>query len=292
MTTGNGRCRRRITPRPGYSELDQINGSTVKNLRVDFTFSLGVDKGEEAAPIIVGDTMYIVTAYPELRLRARPRASRVPRSNGLSSRSPSPPLKASPAATSSIAAGSLPTASSSSTRSTATPSRSMPRPESSLWKTKLGDINIGESITMAPFVVKGKVLVGNSGGEFGVRGWLAALDANTGKIVWKAFSTGPDKDVLIGPDFHPFYPVRQRHGSRRQTWPPDAWKIGGGTMWGWIAYDPDLNLIFHGTGNPGPWNQEQRPGRQQMDRGRVRPRPGHRRGEMVLPNQSARRARL
>ena len=129
-----------------------------------------------------------------------------------------------------------------------------------LWKTKLADINKGESITMAPLVVKGKVLVGDSGGEFGVRGWLAALDADSGKLAWKAFATGPDKDVLIGADFRPFYPAEKGQDLGVKTWPPDAWKIGGGTMWGWIAYDPDLNMIYHGTANPGPWNQEQRPG--------------------------------
>ena len=113
---------------------------------------------------------------------------------------------------------------------------------------------------MAPLVVKGKVLVGNSGGELGVRGWVAALDVNDGKVVWKAYATGPDKDVLIGPDFHPFYPSEQGKDLGVSTWPPEAWEIGGGTMWGWIAYDPDLNLIYYGTANPGPWNQEQRPG--------------------------------
>ena len=89
---------------------------------------------------------------------------------------------------------------------------------------------------------RAKFLVGVSGGEFGVRGWLTALDVNTGKVVWRAFHTGPDKDVLIGPDFHPFY--AQDHGKDLgvTTWPPDAWKIGGGTNWGWMAYDPDLNL--------------------------------------------------
>ncbi len=115
-------------------------------------------------------------------------------------------------------------------------------------------------MTMAPLVVKGKVLVGNSGGEFGVRGWVVALDIDTGKVAWKAFATGPDKDVLIGKDFHPFYRSEKGRDLGVKTWPPDAWKIGGGSMWGWIAYDPDLNLIYYGTANPGPWNQEQRPG--------------------------------
>ncbi len=93
-----------------------------------------------------------------------------------------------------------------------------------------------------------------------MRGWLQALDANSGKVAWKAYHTGPDKDVLIGSDFHPFYAQDRGKDLGVSSWPPDAWKIGGGSMWGWISYDPQLNLIFYGTGNPGPWNAEQRPG--------------------------------
>src|SRR6476620_10396876 len=74
-----------------------------------------------------------------------------------------------------------------------------------IWRTKLGEINRGETITMAPLVVKDKVLVGNSGGELGVRGWITALEAGTGRVVWRAYSTGPDSDVLIGARFKPFY---------------------------------------------------------------------------------------
>jgi PQQ-dependent dehydrogenase (methanol/ethanol family) len=129
-----------------------------------------------------------------------------------------------------------------------------------LWRTKVGDINQGESMTMAPLVVKDKVLVGNSGGEFGVRGWLTALNTSDGKIAWRAYHTGPDADVLIGPNFHPFYPSDQGKDLGVTSWPADAWKIGGGTMWGWISYDPETNLIFYGTANPGPWNPDQRPG--------------------------------
>jgi outer membrane protein assembly factor BamB len=73
------------------------------------------------------------------------------------------------------------------------------------WKAPLGDINKGETMTMAPFLANGKVLVGNSGGEYGVRGWLVALDATSGKEVWRAHSTGPDAEVLIGPELRPFY---------------------------------------------------------------------------------------
>ena len=72
--------------------------------------------------------------------------------------------------------------------------------------------------------------------------------------------TGPDADVLIGPDFKPFYDSDKGKDLGVSSWPPDAWRQGGGTMWGWISYDPELNLIYHGTANPGPWNHEQRPG--------------------------------
>jgi PQQ-dependent dehydrogenase (methanol/ethanol family) len=129
-----------------------------------------------------------------------------------------------------------------------------------IWVAKLGDISRGQTLTMAPLVVKGKVLVGNSGGEMGVRGWVTALDENTGKIVWRGYSVGPDKDVLIGPDFKPFYKDAKGKDLGVKTWPPGRWQIGGGPVWGWISYDPKRNLIYYGSGNPGPWNSNQRPG--------------------------------
>jgi alcohol dehydrogenase (cytochrome c) len=129
-----------------------------------------------------------------------------------------------------------------------------------LWTATVGDINRGESLTMAPLVVKGKVLVGNSGGEFGIRGWLTALNASDGSIAWRAYHTGPDTDVLIGPQFKPFYASDRGTDLGVSSWPPDMWKIGGAGMWGWISYDPVLDLIYYGTANPGPWNANLRPG--------------------------------
>jgi PQQ-dependent dehydrogenase (methanol/ethanol family) len=128
------------------------------------------------------------------------------------------------------------------------------------WRVTVGAIERGETMTMAPLVVKGKVLVGNSGGEFGVRGWLTALDAATGRIAWRAWSTGPDEDVLIGPDFAPFYAKDRGTDLGVESWPPDMWKRGGGTAWGWISYDPELDLVYYGTGNAGVWNPDLRPG--------------------------------
>jgi PQQ-dependent dehydrogenase (methanol/ethanol family) len=115
-------------------------------------------------------------------------------------------------------------------------------------------------MTMAPLVADGKVFVGNSGGEFGVRGWIKALDAASGDVLWTGFSTGPDAEVLIGPEFKPFYEQDKGRDLGVATWPPDGWRQGGGNVWGWLSYDPALNLVYYGTGNPGPLNAAQRPG--------------------------------
>jgi PQQ-dependent dehydrogenase (methanol/ethanol family) len=115
-------------------------------------------------------------------------------------------------------------------------------------------------MTMAPLIVRDKVLVGNSGGEMGVRGWLTALALKTGRVVWRAWSTGPDRDVLIGPRFKPFYASEQGRDLGVTSWPPGGWQIGGGTVWGWISYDPELDLVYYGTSNAGPLNADQRPG--------------------------------
>jgi alcohol dehydrogenase (cytochrome c) len=129
-----------------------------------------------------------------------------------------------------------------------------------VWSARMGDINLGETTTMAPLIVGDKVITGISGAELGVRGRLAALDLATGKLVWKAYSTGSDKDVLIGPGFKPFYPSERGTDLGLKTWPPDQWKVGGGTTWGWVSYDPDLHLLYYGTANPGVWNPDMRPG--------------------------------
>jgi lanthanide-dependent methanol dehydrogenase len=113
---------------------------------------------------------------------------------------------------------------------------------------------------MAPTVAQGRVYVGDSGGEMGVHGWVVALDENTGKLVWRGYSTGPDSEVLIGLDFKPHYAAEKGKDLGVSSWPPEAWKIGGGAAWGWVTFDAELNTLYEGVGNPGPWNQEQRPG--------------------------------
>jgi PQQ-dependent dehydrogenase (methanol/ethanol family) len=242
-----------------YSGLDQINTTNAKTLKVAWTFETGVLRGQEAAPIVVNNTMYVVTPYPNLLYALDLTQPGAPKKWTYD---PKPLAAAQGVACCDVVnrgvvydAGRLyyNTLDNHTVAVDANTGRE-------LWNTKLGDINDGETITMAPLVVKGKVLVGNSGGEMGVRGWLTALDAGTGKIVWRAYHTGPDKDVLIGPRFKPFYASDRGKDLGVNSWPPDKWHQGGAGMWGWISYDPGSNLIYYGSANAGPWNAEMRPG--------------------------------
>jgi len=242
-----------------FSGLEDINTSNVASLKLAWSFSTGVVRGHEAAPIVVNNTMYVITPYPNYVY-----ALDLTQPGGTIKWKYEP----------------KPTSSSQGVACCDMVNRGVVYSDNriffntldnytialdavtgaEIWKTKVGEINQGETMTMAPLVVKGKVLVGNSGGEMGVRGWLTALNAGDGKIAWRAYHTGPDADVLIGANFHPYYQQDQGKELGVTSWPTDAWRIGGGTMWGWISYDPEQNLIFYGTGNPGPWNPDQRPG--------------------------------
>jgi PQQ-dependent dehydrogenase (methanol/ethanol family) len=241
-----------------FSGLTQINTGNVAALRPAWTFSTGVRRGHEAAPLVVGSTMYLVTPFPnqlfalDLARHGELLWSYVP-----------PQLRAAPGVAccdvvnrgAAYADGRV-FFNTLDNQTVAVDART----GRELWRTRLGDINHGETMTMAPLVVRDHVLVGNSGGEMGVRGWLTSLDARSGRIQWRAYSTGPDRDVLIGPGFHPFYAGDRRPDLGVRTWPENAWRVGGGTVWGWISYDPELDLVYYGTGNPGPWNPDQRPG--------------------------------
>ena len=242
-----------------YSPLDQLDASNVGKLTLAFTFSTGVLRGHEAAPIVADNTMFIVTPFPNVVY-------------ALDLTQPGAPIKwkFSP----------YPASSSQGEACCDVVNRGVvyangriyfntlddqtialdARTGKQVWRVQLGDIAKGETMTMAPLVVRDKVYVGNSGGEYGVRGWLTALDAGNGKSLWRAYSTGPDNDVLIGAAFKPFYPQDRGTDLGKRTWPGEAWKIGGGTVWGFVSYDPALDLIYYGTANPGPWNPAQRPG--------------------------------
>jgi PQQ-dependent dehydrogenase (methanol/ethanol family) len=242
-----------------FSSLNEINTSSVNRLHVAWTFSTGVTAGHEAAPLVVNNTMYLVTPFPNfvfaldltkpgapVKWQYDPKPSGAARgvaccdvvNRGMAFWNGTVIFNTLDARTISLDAAT----------------------GKERWVAALGDINRGETMTMAPLVAADKVFVGNSGGEFGVRGWLTALNASDGSVAWRAYNTGPDKDALIGPEFKPFYEQDRGKDLGMTSWPPDAWKIGGGTVWGWLSYDPALNLVYYGTSNPGPWNPDQRPG--------------------------------
>jgi lanthanide-dependent methanol dehydrogenase len=240
-----------------FSELDQINTETVDQLQLAWSFSVGVNRGQEAAPLVVDNTMYVVGPHPnnlfaldattgDLKWVFQPPTSEA----AIGVACCDVVNRGAAYSNGKIFYNTL------DNHTVAVDAKT----GKELWHTKLDDINTGSTMTMAPLVVKGKVLVGNSGGEMGVRGWLTALDENSGEIVWRAYSTGPDEDVLIGDDFDPPYDWMKGEDLGVKTWPPGHWERGGGTVWGWISYDPELDLIFYGTANPGPWNPNQHPG--------------------------------
>lgn len=112
-----------------------------------------------------------------------------------------------------------------------------------VWKVEVGDVKQAYSVTMAPLVIKDKVIVGVGGGEYGIRGYVVAYDAETGEEAWK------------------FYTIPGPGEPGHDTWEGDDWEHGGAPVWITGSYDPELNLVYWGVGNPGPdWNAGQRPG--------------------------------
>jgi len=131
-----------------------------------------------------------------------------------------------------------------------------------LWTAQNGDPKLGQTVTGAPLIIRDKVLVGVSGGEFGVRGYVSAFNLDNGSLVWRAYSVGADADILFDPQKTIDGATQKSVGanSSLKTWENEEWKLGGGTTWGWYTYDPQLNLFYYGSGNPGTWNPTQRPG--------------------------------
>ncbi len=241
-----------------YSTLKQINTGNVGKLQVAWTFSTGVLRGHEGAPLVIGDVMYLVTPFPNIvyaldlnhdgkiiwKYEPKQDPNVIPVmccdtvNRGLSFgdgkiflHQADTTLVALDAKTGKV-----------------------------VWSVKDGDPTKGETGTSAPFVYKDKVLVGDSGGEFGVQCHMTAYDIKDGKRVWRGYSEGPDDQTLIDPEKTTSLGKPVGKDSSLKTWQGDEWKIGGGCTWGWPSYDPQLNLIYWGSGNPSTWNPSQRPG--------------------------------
>jgi lanthanide-dependent methanol dehydrogenase len=242
-----------------YSTLDTINTTNVQNLHVVTTLSTGIPHGHEGNPLVVNNTMYVVTPFPNNLL-----AIDLTKPGGALkwAYEPHPDRRAVGIACCDTVNRGAQYADGKIIYNLLDAHTVAVNAETGeeVWRTAVGNIDIGETITGAPMVIKNKVIVGNSGAEMGVRGYVVALDLQTGRELWRAYNTGPDADVRIGPNFHPFYAKDQGKDLGVSSWPPDQWKLGGSTVWGWISYDPSSNLFYYGTANPGVWNPDLRPG--------------------------------
>jgi PQQ-dependent dehydrogenase (methanol/ethanol family) len=244
-----------------YSELKEINKDNAKNLQVAWTFSTGVLRGHEGGPLVIGDTMYVHSPFPNqvyalnledqsIRWKYEPKQD---------------PAVIAVMCCDTVSRGVAYADGKVFLQQADTTLVALDaKTGKEIWKVVTGNPKAGETATNTPHVFKDKVVTGISGGEFGVRGRITAYDMNTGKQVWKAFSTGPDQEMLINPATTMTWtdgkmaPVGK--DSSLKTWKGDQWKIGGGTTWGWYSYDPATNLMYYGTGNPSTWNPRQRPG--------------------------------
>ena len=242
-----------------FSELTAIDTSNVAQLKEVWHYDDGILDGHEGQPLVVHNTMYMVTPYPN-KLIAFDLTKPGPAVKWTYT-PPIDPQSFGKACCDDVNRGAsyadgkiiYNLLDNHTVAVDATTGKEV-------WRTKLGDAAKGETMTMAPLVANGKAYVGNSGGEMGVWGWITALDVKTGRIVWQAHNTGSDRDVKIGAGFKPFYSYMQGKDLGLSSWRGQQWKIGGATVWGWVTYDPATNTIFYGTSNPGAWNPDLRPG--------------------------------
>jgi alcohol dehydrogenase (cytochrome c) len=219
----------------GYSPLDKINAGNVKKLTPVWTFSTGVDSGHEAPPLVNNGVMFVATPYSQVialdaktgALLWRYRRELPEDFKPLHNTSRGIALYGDKVYVASLDCYLV--ALDAKTGKVA-------------WEKQVENYKTGYYMTLAPLVAKGKVMVGVSGGEFGVRGFVQAFDAQTGAAAWRTYTI----------------PAPGEPGS--ETWTGDAWKRGGGSVWLTGTYDPELNLTYWGTGNGSPWFGDQRPG--------------------------------
>jgi lanthanide-dependent methanol dehydrogenase len=236
---------------PGhFSTLAQIDRSNVARLRLVMSFRSGQRGAQGAAPLVVGSTMYILTPFPHVLFAldlTRPRAPLKWRF------APEPDsIAAGLACCDRIEQG--PVYANGRLYFSTLDGRVIaldPGTGSVSWNVRIADPHDGETLVSVPTIVGNELLIGNGGNDFGVRGWITALDATTGQQIWKHYSTGPDRDVGVG---------AAGRDLGTSTWPAGNWQHGGGGVTAPVLYDPELKLLLHNTGPPAPWNAEQRPG--------------------------------
>ncbi|MBK6850258.1 MAG: methanol/ethanol family PQQ-dependent dehydrogenase [Burkholderiales bacterium] len=244
-----------------YSKLNQITAGNVGKMQVAWTMSTGVLRGHEGSPLVIDGKMYLHTPFPNKVFAVDLDTQKI-----LWKHEP----KQDPAVIPQMCCDTV-----NRGLAYAEGKVILQRADSVLealdaktgkvlWSVKNGDPKLGAVNTNAPHVFKDKVITGISGGEWGVRGFIAAYNLKDGSPAWKGYSVGPDSEILLEPGKTTTWadgkvtPIGA--DSSLKTWQGDQWKIGGGTTWGWYSYDKAANLMYYGTGNPSTWNPSQRPG--------------------------------
>ncbi len=240
-----------------FSTLAEINTSNVTKLTEDFSYATGVIGPHEGGPLVVNNVMYIVTPWPNklialdltnhgaLLWQYEPADNHDALGRSINAN------RGAAYANGLVVYGELDGHVDAVNATTG----------KAAWRVQVTDpIKDSETLNVAPIIVINKVIIGDTLSEMGARGAVRALDLFTGKLIWKAYATGPDSDVLIDSSFHPFYAKDRGPDLGATTWPGTLWKHGGSTSWEWITYDPGTNLVFYGTSQPGVFNPDQRPG--------------------------------
>ncbi len=271
-----------------YSELDQINNKNASKLQPVWTFSTGVLRGHEGGPLVINGVLYVHTPFPNKVYAINLKDQTIlweyePKQD----EDVTVPVMCCDTVNRGLAYGDgkiiLQQADTTLTALDAKTGKVV-------WQVKNGDPKLGQTNTNAPLVVKDKVITGISGGEYGVRGFISAYSLKDGHLIWRAYSMGPDEEMKIDPQKTMTWKGKKKglqpvgKNSSLKSWcdpeadepddgkgwewnkggdclkTTDQWKVGGGTTWGWYTYDPELDLIYYGSGNPGTWNPVQRPG--------------------------------
>jgi PQQ-dependent dehydrogenase (methanol/ethanol family) len=251
MSTGNYANQR-------YSQLKQITAANVGKLQVAWTFSTGVLRGHEGGPLIIGDVMYVHGPFPNpvYALDLKNESKIIWKYEPKQDPNVIPVMCCDTVNRGLAYADGKIFLHQADTTLVALDAKD----GKVVWQMKNGDPAKGETGTSAPMVIKDKVLIGISGGEFGVQCHMTAYDLKTGRRVWRGYSEGPDDQLLVDPEKTTELGKPIGKDSSLKTWQGDQWKIGGGCTWGWISYDPQLDLLYYGSGNPSTWNPKQRPG--------------------------------
>lgn len=213
-----------------FSTLDQINKENVKDLRVAWTFSTGVLRGHEGSPLVIGDIMYVHTPFPnnifalDLNDNGKILWSYTPQQD---------PNVIAVMCCDTVYRGLAYADGMILTHQADTTLTALDAKTGEVkWSVKTGDPAIGETNTATVMPVKDKVIVGISGGEYGVRGRVTAYNLADGSVAWNAFSTGPDEEMLVDPEKTMVLGKPIGKDSSLNSWEGDQWKIGGGTTWG------------------------------------------------------------